>query len=170
MDNNLFRALSSKTRIEIIKRIMSREYHLSQLARELGISKSVISRHIRILEKANLIKRKKIGNVHILIANPEILEKAFEPFVEETKIEASRGETISDILKQFPEIKTKEYKGNQFITSVNGDEGLYIYEIDGEIPEKAIDEYKLERAVLLQLKKLVPVTKKKIRVEIKEED
>ncbi|HHF58911.1 MAG TPA: ArsR family transcriptional regulator, partial [Thermoplasmatales archaeon] len=111
MDNNLFRALSSKTRIEIMKRVMGREYHLSHLARELGISKSVVSRHIRILEKANLIKRKKIGNIHLLIANPEVLEKAFEPFVEETKIEARRGETISDILKQFPEIKTKEYKG-----------------------------------------------------------
>ena len=90
--------------------------------------------------------------------------------MEEEKIEANRGETLSDILKQFPEIKTKEYKGNRFITSVNGDEGLYIYEIDGEVPEKAIDEYKLERAVLLQLKKLVPVTKKKIKVEIKEGD
>ncbi len=168
MDNDLFRALSSKTRIEIMKKIMSGEYHLSQLAREMGISKSVISRHIRILERSNLIKRKKVGNVHILLANPEVLERAFEPFVEETKIEASRGETISDILKQFPEIKTKEYKGNQFITSVDGDEGLYIYEIDGKVPEKAIDEYKLERAVLLQLKKLVPVTKKKIRVEVKD--
>ena len=169
MDNKLFKALSSKTRLDILRKIMDKEYHLSELSREMGISKPVISRHVKILEDANLIKRKKIGNVHVLKANMDALEKAFEPFVEEKRIKIKEGKTVFDILKQLPEIEIREYDGERFITAVDGEEGLYIYEIDGEIPDRAINRYKLERSALLQLKKLVPITKKRIRVEIEKD-
>jgi len=169
MDNKLFKALSSKTRLDILRKIMDKEYHLSELSREMGISKPVISRHVKILEDANLIKRKKIGNVHVLKANMDALEKAFEPFVEEKRIKIKEGKTVFDILKQLPEIEVKEHDGDRFITAVDGEEGLYIYEIDGEIPDRAINRYKLERSALLQLKKLVPITKKRIRVEIEKD-
>lgn len=169
MDNKLFKALSSKTRLDILRKIMNKEYHLSELSREMRISKPVISRHVKILEDANLIKRKKIGNVHVLKANMDALEKAFEPFVEEKRIKIKEGKTVFDILKQLPEIEVKEHDGDRFITAVDGEEGLYIYEIDGKIPDRAINRYKLERSALLQLKKLVPITKKRIRVEIEKD-
>ncbi len=169
MDNKLFKALSSKTRLDILKKIMGKEYHLSSLSREMGLSKPVISRHVKVLEDANLIKRKKVGNVHVLKANVDVLEKAFEPFVEEKSVKVKEGKTVFDILKQLPEIEVKEHDGDRFITAVDGEEGLYIYEIDGEIPDRAINRYKLERSALLQLKKLVPVTKKRIRVEVEKD-
>ena len=166
MDNKLFRALGSKTRLDILKKIMNKDYHLSELSREMGLSKPVISRHVKILEDANLIRRKRIGNVHVLKANMDVLEKVFEPFVEERRIKIRGGETVFDILKQLPEIEIKEYNGEKFITAVDGEEGLYIYEIDGEIPDRAVNRYRLERSALLQLKKLIPITKKRIRVEV----
>ena len=164
----MFKALSSRTRIEILRRIIGRECHISLLSRELKISKSVISRHVKVLEKAGLVRRKKIGNVHLLSANLDALGKTFEPIVEEQNVEAVKGSTIFDILKQIPGIEMKEYNGSKFITSVDGEEGLYIYEVDGEVPEKAVNEYKLEKDVILQLKKLIPVTKKKIKIEVRD--
>jgi len=169
MDNKLFKALGSKTRLDILKKIMNKDYHLSELSREMGLSKPVISRHVKILEDANLIRRKRIGNVHVLKANMDALEKVFEPFVEERRIKIRGGETVFDILKQLPEIEIKEYNGEKFITAVDGEEGLYIYEIDGEIPDRAVNRYRLERSALLQLKKLIPITKKRIRVEVEKD-
>ena len=166
-NKNLFYALSSESRIKIIKKLATKETHISQLSRELNLSKPVISRHIKILENAGLIKRRIIGNVHLLSANIESLEKAFEPFIEESKIEIEKNTTIFEILKQLPGIETKSDGKNQYITSIDGDGGFYIYEVDGSIPKKAINEYKPKENVTIQLKKLVPISKKKIKIDIK---
>jgi len=166
-NKTLFYALSSESRVKIIKKLVNKEIHLSQLSRELKLSKPVISRHIKILEDAGLIKRRIIGNVHLLSANIESLEKAFEPFIEESKIEIEKNTTVFEILKQLPGIETKSDGKNQFITSIDGDGGFYIYEVDGKIPKKAINEFKPEDNVTIKLKKLVPISKKKIRIDIK---
>jgi DNA-binding transcriptional ArsR family regulator len=168
-NNSLFSALSSESRIKIIKKLVNKEIHLSELSRELKLSKPVISRHIKILEKSGLIKRRVIGNVHLLSANIESIEKAFEPFIEESNIEIEKNTTIFEILKQLPGIETKSDGKNQFITSIDGDGGFYIYEVDGKIPKKAINEFKPENNSTIQLKKLVPVSKKKIKIDIKKE-
>ena len=166
-NKTLFYALSSESRVKIIKKLVNKEIHLSQLSRELKLSKPVISRHIKILEDVGLIKRRIIGNVHLLSANIESLEKAFEPFIEESKIEIEKNTTVFEILKQLPGIETKSDGKNQFITSIDGDGGFYIYEVDGKIPKKAINEFKPEDNVTINLKKLVPISKKKIRIDIK---
>jgi hypothetical protein len=141
---------------------------LSGLSRELNISKPVISRHINILEKSGLIKRKKIGNVHILYANLDILEKAFETFIEESEIEIEKNTTIFDALKQIPGVEIVSDGKNQYITSINGEKGFYIYEVNGKIPKIAIDEYVPDKNINLKLKKLVPISKKKIKLGVKE--
>jgi len=166
-NKNLFYALSSESRIKIIKKLVNKEIHLSEISRELKLSKPVVSRHIKILEKAGLIKRRIIGNVHLLSANIESIEKAFEPFIEESKIEIEKNTTIFEILKQLPGIETKSDGKNQFITSIDGDGGFYIYEVDGKIPEKAIDEFKPKDNSTINLKKLIPISKKKIKIDIK---
>jgi len=169
-NNNLFNALSSQTRINIIKILVNKELHLSELSRELKISKPVISRHIKILEEVGLIKRKIIGNVHILSANLECIEKSFEPFVKESKLKIDKNTTIFDALKQLPGVETTSDGKNQFITSIDGEKGFYIYEVDGVIPKKAINRYTPKGNVTLQLKKLVPVSKKKIKIDLKDKE
>ena len=165
-NNNLFKALGSETRIKIMKKLANGEIHISQLSRELNISKPVILRHIRILEKAGLIKRRIIGNVHLLYVTVECLEKAFDPFIEESKIKIEKNNTIFDALKQLPGVETQSHGKNQFITSINGERGYYIYEVNGKSPEKPIDEYKLKGNETLQIKKLIPVDKKKIKIDL----
>jgi len=54
----IFRALSSKTRIEMMKLLMQREYHVSGLAKALGISVPVVAKHVKILEDAGLVESK----------------------------------------------------------------------------------------------------------------
>jgi len=167
MGNNvIFKALSSGTRIKIMKILINREIHLSGLARELDISVPVISRHIKLLENAGLIKKRIIGNIHLLSTNIGSLEEVLEPFIKESKVEINKHESLFDALKQLPGVEVQRVGNNQYITSIDGEKGYYIYEVDGISPKIPIDEYKPEKNVTLHLKKLVSVSKKKIEIKI----
>ena len=168
MSNNVmvFKALSSDTRIMILKTLMKKEMHLSGLAREVSVSTPVVSRHVKILEEAGLIRKQVVGNIYLLSANIGGLEKMFEPFVEESKVEINRHGSLFDALKQLPGIEIQRVGSNQYITSIDGEKGYYIYEVDGIPPRVSIDKYKPEKNVTLHLKKLVLVSRKKIEVKI----
>lgn len=168
MGNNLlFKALSSETRLSILKLLAKKEMHLSELARRLKISTPVVSRHVKILEKANLIKTQTIGNIHLLSANIKGLEEQImDTFVERSTVKINENASLFDALKQLPNVEIKKIGENRYITSIDGEKGYYIYEVDGVPPQVPIDEYKPEKNIMLNLKKLVPVNKKKIKIKI----
>jgi DNA-binding transcriptional ArsR family regulator len=168
MDNDkIFRALSSLTRIKILQRLNNNEMHLSGLAKEIGISKPVTSRHIKILEEVGLIDKKIFGNTYILKSKIKNLETTLEPFIEKSIIELDSKKSIFDALKQIPGIEIKKVDNNFYIKSIDGDDGYYVYEVDGKLPKKPIDEYKISKNITLDLKKLVSVKKKEIKVNVK---
>ncbi len=166
----LFRALQSSTRITILQKLCQKEMHVSGLARELGISVPVTARHIKILEEADLINKRVIGNTYLLTTKSRSLEKTLEPFLHTTSIELSKKKSIFDALQQVPGIEIKKAGNNYYIQSIDGDKGYYIYEVDGQLPKKPIDEYIIEKGVTLDLKKLVSVNKKKIKIAVKGRD
>lgn len=61
---SVFAALADPTRRAIIERLALGEASAGQLAEPFGISKPAISKHLKVLEKANLIVRKKDAQWH----------------------------------------------------------------------------------------------------------
>lgn len=57
INNEQLRALSSDTRVEILKLLSERKYTVSEIAKRLNCSKSTIHEHIRKLEEAKLVER-----------------------------------------------------------------------------------------------------------------
>ena len=169
-NNNLFKVLSSQTRVKIVKILLNREMHLSGLARELGISVPVISRHIKLLENVGLVRKRAVGNVYLLSANIGSLGEVFEPFIEDSIVEINKQDSLFDALKQLPNVEIQKIGDNQYITSINGEKGHYVYEVNGVSPEISIDKYKPKKDVTIQLKKLISVNKKKIEVKTLHED
>jgi len=167
-NNQIFKALSSHTRVRILKILINREIHISELARKLGISVPVMSRHIKLLEKTGLIKKRIVGNVHLLSANIVSLEGLLKPFIDESIVEINQNASLFDALKQLPGVEIQRVGKNQYITSMDGEKGYYIYEVDGKPPKIPIDEYKPKKDITLQLKKLVPIEKKKIEIKVKQ--
>jgi len=165
-NNNLFRALSSSTRVKILKMLLNQEKHVSGLARELKMSVPVISRHIKILEDAGLVDKKVFGNTYVLTAKIKNLENTLETFTQEATIELEKKKSIFEALKQIPSIEIKKVGNHYYIKSIDGEEGYYIYEIDGNLPTKPIDEYTIDKNVTLDLKKIVTVKKKKIKINV----
>jgi len=125
-----------------------------------------VSRHVKILEKANLIKTRTIGNVHLLSANKGLEEQIMDTFVEGSTVKINENASLFDALRQLPNVEIKKIGENRYITSIDGEKGYYIYEVDGVPPQVPIDKYKPEKNIVLNLKKLVPVNKKKIKIKI----
>ncbi|MEA3458601.1 MAG: ArsR family transcriptional regulator, partial [Candidatus Thermoplasmatota archaeon] len=137
------------------------------LANALGISVPVTSRHIKILEEVGLINKKVIGNVYILSANTAGFKKIFDPLIQEETITISNGESLFDALKQLPMVKIKKIGKNKYITEIDGEEGYYLYGVNGKKPEMPIDEFKPHKDVILELDKIMEIKKRKIKVKVK---
>jgi DNA-binding transcriptional ArsR family regulator len=72
-----FSALSDPTRREILARLAdSPGASVSEVTRPFRMSKPAISKHLRILERAGLLARRKKGRVHHLRLVPAPLESA----------------------------------------------------------------------------------------------
>jgi DNA-binding transcriptional ArsR family regulator len=69
-------ALADPTRRAILLRLAQGDARVTELAAPFPISLNSVSKHIRILERARLVKRKKSGREHWLSRNPKPLEEA----------------------------------------------------------------------------------------------
>jgi DNA-binding transcriptional ArsR family regulator len=71
-----FSALADPTRRAIVQRLAAGAATVKELARPFSISLPAISKHLRILEQAGLLKRQKEGRVHHCQLNPVPLQEA----------------------------------------------------------------------------------------------
>ena len=152
----------------MLKLLMKRDYHVSGLAKALGISVPVTAKHVKLLEDAELVTRKTFGKTHVLAVNRSKLYEALETFSEEYEIEAREGTSILDALKDVSGVGIKRVGDREFIASIDDEEGFYIYEVDGKAPDMPINEYTMEQGGEITIKRLVPVLKKRVKVTVTE--
>jgi DNA-binding transcriptional ArsR family regulator len=167
IDNKVFKALGSSTRMNMLQVLAYTEMHISGLAKELNISVPVAAKHVRILEDADLIERKEFGRTHVLKLKSKNMYKILDKFAKVDNIELPEGSSLLDALRSVSAVEVKRVGDREYVISTDGEEGLFLYEIDGKLSDKTVDEYILEKDVTVELKKLVPVTKKKISVTIR---
>jgi DNA-binding transcriptional ArsR family regulator len=72
----VFRALGDRTRRKLIGRLVEGPATVTELAEPFAMSLPAISRHIRVLEHAGLVRRRVEGRVHHCSLNPAGLETA----------------------------------------------------------------------------------------------
>ena len=70
--DTLFSALSDSTRRAMLKRLANGEMSVMDLAEPFDISKPAVTKHLKVLEKAGLLKRRVDGRIHHcrLVAEP----------------------------------------------------------------------------------------------------
>ncbi|MUK87822.1 metalloregulator ArsR/SmtB family transcription factor [Ornithinibacillus sp. L9] len=76
--NNIFHALADSTRREMVQMMAQKERTVSELAKPFDMSLAGISKHIKVLERANLMERSVKGRTHICRLNTESLAQATE--------------------------------------------------------------------------------------------
>jgi predicted transcriptional regulator len=167
---DIFHVLRSKTRRNILKKLMKEEMHISGIAREFGISVPQASKHCKILLDKDLVKKKTFGRTQILRARPEALYNLMDFFSDETEIEVSRGASMIDALTQVAGVKVERADERGFVTSIDGEEGYYIYEVNGELPNVPMEKFKLEENSTVELKKILHVRKKRMDIKVKKKE
>jgi DNA-binding transcriptional ArsR family regulator len=74
----LFYALSDPTRRQILKMLNEGTHTIGSLSEPFKMSLAAISKHVKVLEKAKLLNRKKMGRIHECSLNPAALRTAEE--------------------------------------------------------------------------------------------
>ena len=69
-------ALADPTRRAILQRLARGEARVTELARPFAMSLNSVSKHIRTLERARLVRRRRAGREHLLSFNPQPLDEA----------------------------------------------------------------------------------------------
>ena len=57
----VFKALSSPARLEIVRLLSEHQFCVNALVRRMNISQAAVSQHLKILENAGLVTKKKEG-------------------------------------------------------------------------------------------------------------
>lgn len=105
----IFEALASKHRREIIYALGLQPHSISQLASQQELSLPAIHKHIKILERAGMILRKKIKQTNFLALNKESLRGLQEWLMQYHAYWGSNDET----LENYTQYLSKKEKGGE---------------------------------------------------------
>jgi DNA-binding transcriptional ArsR family regulator len=107
-DNAVFRALADPTRREILRLLRDGRSTVGQIARNFRTSRPAISKHIRLLRGAGLVKTHRDGTARICSLNAEPL-RSVAAWLQD--YEAFWGESLRG-LKNYIESKDKKEKNS----------------------------------------------------------
>jgi DNA-binding transcriptional ArsR family regulator len=96
-------ALADPTRREILERLSKGESRVTELARPFTMSLNAVSKHIRILERARLVRRRCVGREHFLSLNREPLDEAAAWIETQRAVWTARLDALADLLQSTKE-------------------------------------------------------------------
>lgn len=70
LDNTLM-ALADPTRRAILARLCAGEARVTDIAATFPMSLNSVSKHLRVLERADLVRRRRLGREHLMRLNPK---------------------------------------------------------------------------------------------------
>ena len=107
--NQTYAAIADPTRRAILVRLMQSEARVTELAEPFDISLNAISKHLRVLERAQLVRRRIKGRDHYLSVNIEPLQEAAKWIETYQKFWEERVDALETFL-----IKKRIQKERQF--------------------------------------------------------
>jgi DNA-binding transcriptional ArsR family regulator len=100
-------ALADPTRRAILERLSHGEARVTELAAPFDMSLNAVSKHIRMLERAKLVRRQKIGRDHFLSFDPAPLDVAARWIETQRALWNARLDTLEALLLADDHATTK---------------------------------------------------------------
>lgn len=91
-------ALADPTRRAILSRLAQGDARVTDVAKPFAISLNSVSKHVRMLERAKLVRRRIEGREHILSLNPQPLDEAGDWIAAQRKLWAWRLGELEKVL------------------------------------------------------------------------
>lgn len=96
----IFSSLADPTRRDIISRVAYREYSVGELVAYYHVSFAAISKHLKVLEEACLIRKRKEGRKHMVSLAPGALQSADEYLEQYRRMWQSRYNKMEALLEE----------------------------------------------------------------------
>jgi len=129
----------------MLRILAKKEIHITGLARELNLSVPVVAKHSKLLEKAGLIEIRKFGKTHVLGSKMKNVYNTLDELADSYDIKLHRGASILEALRKVSGVELKTVGDREFVMAIDGEEGLYIYEVNGSSPNSTTEEFKIEK-------------------------
>lgn len=100
--DRVFGSLAHPTRRDILKRAAKRPLSVSEIAKRYDMSLAAISKHLRILEEAKLIEKKRHGKQQFVRLSPAAINDASEFLKSYEKLWNDRLDSLERYLSTFP--------------------------------------------------------------------
>lgn len=96
--DSIFGSLADATRRDILKRVANRELSVGEIAEPYGLTLAAISKHLRVLEGANLINKRRQGKQQFVSLSPAALKDANEYLEFYQRIWEGRLDSLEEFL------------------------------------------------------------------------
>ena len=96
----VFHALADPTRRQIVRKLCQREYSVSELAAPFQMSLVAASKHITVLERANLVTRTLHGRTRMCTLNTRMLSQATDFLSNYEAIWNERFDQLEELLAE----------------------------------------------------------------------
>ncbi len=93
-------ALAHPARRAILERVMRREARVTELAEPFAMSLAAVSKHIRMLERAQLIRRRRLWREHWVSFNPGPFQEALAWMEKTRAFWSKRRDALDALLKE----------------------------------------------------------------------
>lgn len=100
--DRIFRALADATRRDILRRCLSGEASVSQLAAAYDMSFAAVQKHVAVLEGAGLVTKHPQGRERIVRGRPETLAQARDLLTRYEELWRSRIDRLDALLAEDP--------------------------------------------------------------------
>jgi DNA-binding transcriptional ArsR family regulator len=98
--DSVFHSLSDPIRRDILQRVSQDEHSVSELVAQYPLSFAAISKHLKVLEKAHLITKRKEGQKHMITLAPDTLKTADEYLEQYRQMWQSRHDKLAKLLQK----------------------------------------------------------------------
>ncbi|HTJ97826.1 MAG TPA: metalloregulator ArsR/SmtB family transcription factor [Rhodocyclaceae bacterium] len=109
LDHTLM-ALADPTRRAILQRLSQGHARVTELAEPFSISLNSVSKHIRLLERADLVRRERSGRDHWLTINAQPMDEALQWMNAQREAWTHRLDTLETLLRAEDEAAQKATK------------------------------------------------------------
>jgi DNA-binding transcriptional ArsR family regulator len=105
--DKVFGALADATRRKILKKVKAEAISVVELASDFDMSLPAVSKHLKILDNAGLLNRKKKGRFIFCKYHPETITVAIKWISEQNRFWKESFDSLENFLDQFDN-KTKK--------------------------------------------------------------
>ncbi len=112
LDDTLI-ALADETRRSILQRLSASEARVTEVAAPFDISLNSVSKHIRILERAGLVRRQVRGRDHYLALDPQPLDELTRWMLQAREFWSGRLDHLEAALRAEDAIEAARTKSPQ---------------------------------------------------------